>query len=724
MSVAPALARLAERAGLALRYRDGFGKWREPAEGDLAALLRALGLSLEGGPEAALARLEAAAQARALPPVLVLRRGADPWQVPVALPSPPPGRLAWTLQCEDGRVLAGEADLRDLVRLRPAKGRAGGSGQNRALPLPADLPTGYHRLVLPGLGAETLLAIAPARCHQPPALASGGRLWGLSVQLYGLRSRRNWGIGDFTDLATLATLAGRLGAAFVGVNPLHARCPFRPEDGSPYAPSDRRFLDILSLDVEAVPEVRQDRRLRRRIAGKRFQARLAVLRALPLVDYVGVAALKLPLLEAAWQLFRTRHLARGTARADEFRRFVADGGEALRRFALFLALREEIRARTGAVPGWRDWPSELQDPASPAVAAFALSHAPRIELQLYVQWQAELQLAAAAMAGEVAGLSVGIYRDLAVGAGADGAECWSGRALLADGATVGAPPDAYNAEGQNWGLPPLRPAALAAAAYQPFLEMLRANMRHAGALRIDHAMALMRLFWIPAGRRGASGSYVGYPFADLAALVALESERHRCLVIGEDLGSVPDGFREKLAEIGILSYRVLWFERDAKGGFLAPELYPVQAIAIPTTHDLPTLAGFWTGRDIDTRAGLGLYPGDAARGAAVADRAADRARLAAALEAAGLPAPDPEAAGAAPPPDLADAVHGLIGRTAAGLAAVQLEDVLGVLDAVNLPGTFREYPNWRHKLPADLDDLAADPRLDALARVMREAGRG
>ncbi|MFO1056493.1 MAG: 4-alpha-glucanotransferase [Dongiaceae bacterium] len=721
---AAALARLAERAGLALGYHDGFGKWREPADADLEALLGALGLDLSGGPQAALAALDAAARGRALPPVLVLRRGADAWQVPVDLPRPVPARLAWTLHREDGVVESGEVRTAALVRLPAPRGAPGRAGTRRALPLAADLPTGYHRLSLPALGAETLLAIAPSRCHQPAAFAEGRRLWGLSVQLYGLRSRRNWGIGDFTDLARLATLAGRHGAAFVGLNPLHARCPFRPEDGSPYAPSDRRFLDILSIDVEALPEIREDRQLRRRIAGKRFQARLAALRAPPLVDYPGVAAAKLPLLEAAWEVFRIRHLARNTARADEYRRFVADGGEALRRFALFLALREEVRARTGAVPGWRDWPAELQDPASPAVAAFAESHAPRLGLQLYLQWQAELQLAAAAVAGQVAGLAVGLYRDLAVGAGADGAECWSGRALLADGSSVGAPPDAYNAEGQNWGLPPWRPGALAAAGYGPFLEMLRANMRHAGALRIDHAMALKRLFWIPAGRRGASGSYVAYPFADLAALVALESERHRCLVIGEDLGSVPEGFRETLAELGILSYRVLWFERDGGGGFLPPERYPAQAIAIPTTHDLPTLAGFWTGRDIATRTGLGLYPDDAMRGAAVADRTADRARLAAALAAADLPAPDPEAVGEKAPPGLADAVHGLIGRTAAGLAAVQLDDVLGAVDAVNLPGTFREYPNWRHKLDTDLEDLEDDPRLASLARVMHEAGRG
>ena len=714
---------LAGRVGFAPGYHDAFGQWHELAPDDRAALLRALGLAIDGpgAAEAALARLVAADWLRPLPPVLVLADG--PRQVPIALPiGGGRPRLRWSLRLETGETRDGETSFADLPWLEGAtvEGRA---VERRALALPDGLPDGYHQFSLAEPATAMTLIVAPARCWQPELVAAGGRLWGLSVQLYSLRSRRNWGVGDFTDLARLMALAGRLGAAFVGINPVHARCPFRPEDDSPYAPSDRRFLDVMALDVEAIAEVAEDRALRRRIAEPAFQAELARLRAAPLVDHPGVAAAKLPLLAAAYGNFRARHLAADTARAGDFRRFVAAGGEPLRRFARFLAIRGALQAGGGGVPAWADWPAELQDPESPAVAALAAREAVQVDYHLYLQWQAELQLAAVARVADAAGMAIGLYRDLAVGAARDAAESWSDHALLARQATVGAPPDLYNREGQNWGLPPPRPAALAEAGYAPFVELLRANMRHAGALRIDHAMALARLFWIPVGRRGGAGTYLHYPFRDLAALVALESQRQRCLVIGEDLGSVPEGFRDRLSERAILSYRVLWFERGHDGGFKAPGDYPALAIAIPTTHDLPTLAGFWTARDIERRAALGLYPDEAARRREVDQRAADRHHLARALAAAGLPAPDPNALDGTVPAMLAPAVHAYVGRSGALLAAFQLDDVLGELEAVNLPGTFREYPNWRRKLGMDLEDLAEDPRLAALGAAMREAGR-
>jgi 4-alpha-glucanotransferase len=718
----PLLA-LAERAGLDPGFHDAFGQWHALAPDDRASLLRALGL-LADGPDnagATLARIADAAFTRPLPPVLVL---ADaPRRVPIALPADAvPPRLRWSLRLESGEVREGEAAFAELPWLEGAT-LGSRAYERRALALPDDLPTGYHQLSLAEPAAGMALIVAPQRCWQPPRLAAGGRSWGLSVQLYSLRSRRNWGIGDLTDLARLMTMAGRLGAAFVGINPLHARCPFRPQDDSPYSPSDRRFLDIMALDVEAVPDVAEDPALLRRIADPAFQATLARLREAPLVDHPGVAAAKLPLLEAAYANFRVRHLARDTPRAAEFRRFVAAGGDTLMRFARFLAIRAAIRAEGGGVPVWADWPVELQDPTGPAVEALAGRDAAEVEYHLYLQWQAERQLAAVAAAAESCGMAIGLYRDLAVGAARDAAENWSGSTLLAREATIGAPPDLYNRDGQNWGLPPIRPAALREDGYRHFIELLRANMRHAGALRIDHAMALTRLFWIPAGRPGSSGSYVHYPFADLAALVALESQRHRCLVIGEDLGSVPDGFRDRLAERAILSYRVFWFERRPDGGFRPPGEYLAQAIASATTHDLPTLAGFWTARDIERRAELGLYADAAAKERELALRTADRHHLAAALAAAGLPAPDPAVADGRVPAMLAASVHAFIGRSGAQLAAIQLDDVLGELDAVNLPGTFHEYPNWRRKLGRDLEDLEGDARLAALAESMRQAGR-
>jgi 4-alpha-glucanotransferase len=342
-----------------------------------------------------------------------------------------------------------------------------------------------------------------------------------------------------------------------------------------------------------------------------------------------------------------------------------------------------------------------------------------VEFQCYLQWQADLQLGAAAAAAREAGMSVGLYRDLAVGAADDGAETWAAGDLIARGASVGAPPDLLNREGQDWGLPPWNPRALEARAWAPFRALLAANMRHAGALRIDHVMALTRLFWIPAGCKGDTGGYVRQAFDALAGLVALESRRNGCLVVGEDLGSVPDGLREALGARGLLSYRVLLFERhwNGDGSFKRPWEYPHQALATAVTHDMATIAEWWAGGDVPRRAALGLFPEPALAEAEAARRAPEReglARLAAEL---GMAAPGSEAQ--AP----AATLHALVARTAAMLAVVQLDDIAGENEPINIPGTYREYPNWRRKVSLPLEALADDARFRALADAMREAGR-
>ncbi|MCP5199051.1 MAG: 4-alpha-glucanotransferase [Gammaproteobacteria bacterium] len=577
------------------------------------------------------------------------------------------------------------------------------------------LPAGYHRFELPLCDTSCTVIAAPRQAWLPPALAGGARRWGLAVQVYSLRSERNWGMGDFTDLAAVVASAARGGAALVGVNPLHARHLAEPHEASPYAPASRYALDPLYLDVAAIADVQDAAAAQSLMASADFTRRLAAARATPLVDHAAIAALKLPVLRAGFEHFHDHAPAARRAALAAFR---AASAAWLDDFATGEALRL-AGAASGRGSDWRQWPPAWRDPHSAEVAAWREAHAAEVDFVCWLQWQADLQLAAVAARARAGGMSIGLYRDVAVGASPAGAECWAAGTLIAPGASVGAPPDLLNHNGQDWGLPPWNPRVLAARGYRPFAELLAANMRHAGALRIDHVMALYRLFWIPAGRCGEDGAYLRQPFDCLAAVVALESVRNRCLVVGEDLGSVPDGLREALAARGLLSYRVLLFERhwDGDGSFKRPHEYPEQALATVVTHDMPTIAELWAGDDIARREALGLYP-EADFGAAERDRrAAERGGLMALAAELGLPTEQTDAA------IVTATLHAIVARSAAMLAVVQLDDVSGEDTPVNVPGTHDEYPNWRRKLGLTLEALDGDARWQALAAAMRAAGR-
>lgn len=686
MTDAADFRRLCALAGLQDSYQDGKGHTQHPPAASRTAFLEAMGLD---SAEA----LESAPWRRVLPPVMVHRmaRGSTSTacRISITLPSARiDGALSWILQAESGARHRGSLqpgrlplDERRLVDGTTYERR----GFDRLQPLPA----GYHVFRLPDLDASMSLIVAPARCFHPGALAGQGRLWGLSVQVYSLRSARNWGIGDFTDLRNLGTLAAGLGAGFIGLNPLHARTLADPEACSPYAPSSRLFVDPLTLDPEAIEDYAESPEIQATVRDPGFQGRLAGLRATSHVDYRGVSEAKTAVLGALHRHFRDHHLARDTPRAEAYRGFLAAGGEELHCFADFEAAR-----------------------AGPETSA---------ELHGYLQWQADLQLRAVAASIEGAGMALGLTRDLAVGPATDGAEAWSWRGVIAQAISAGAPPDDFNPQGQVWNLPVFDPLRLRDAAYRPFIELLRANMRHAGALRIDHVMALARLFWIPEGAAGSAGGYVSYPFDDLMGILALESLRHRCLVVGEDLGSVPGGLRERLADAGVLGTRVLLFEREGDGRYRPPESYPRQAIVTPTTHDLPTLAGFWLGRDLQWRARLGtLDAGE--RHAAEAQRGRARAELLNFLAARGMPLAAVAAArDDQVPAGLIAAIHRALADAPAMLIAYQLDDILGEEEAVNLPGTSTEYPNWRRKLGTPLERLVSDPRLGSLAAWLRSS---
>ncbi len=719
----PALAALCEWAGLAPEYGDFWGHTHQVPLRALRELLRAMGLAAgtEAEARATLERLRAERDAEVLPPVAVVRQG-EPASVTVRLPSPQLRRRhTWSIACENGErvdgVLGGDA-----------------AASSWRIELPAGLRLGYHLLTLrradPGAAdiARCRLIVCPQRCYQPVALRHGERVWGPAVQLYALRSGRNWGMGDFSDLKRLMELFAAQGASFVGLNPLHALFPHEPGRASPYSPSSRNALNVMYLDVEAIPDFAECRPAREIVGRVEFQQRLQALREAEFVDYDGVAELKFEILEMLFEHFRLHHLGADTRRARAFRGFQRARGQELRRLALFDALQRHFHAQDAGIWGWSLWPEAYRDIHSPEVAAFAREHEARVEFFEYLQWQAELQLQAVHARGESLGMAVGLYRDLAVGVNEGGAETWAQTSLYARGAHAGAPSEEYNPSGQDWGLPPLIPMQLRRTAYASFIETLRANMRFAGALRIDHVMALMRLFWVVPSLGASAGAYVCYPLEDLVGVLALESHRQRCMVIGEDLGNVPDRMREAMAEHQLMSYRPLLFERLADGSFKPPGQWVSHALAVVSTHDLPTLRGFWDGVDIDLRARLGLYPNEDIRVRQVVGRAQERAQLLLALEQEGLM---PEGASVHPGamPEITqaftDAVHAFLGRTPSQLLGVQLEDITQQPIQVNVPGTSEsQFPNWRRKLLVDLDALAHDPRLLSLVDVMHQTRPG
>jgi len=559
---------------------------------------------------------------------------------------------------------------------------ADGEAHDRAVVWPADLPVGSHRLHLTdasGYAEQAPLIVAPAR-------AFGGdfdRCWLLAVQLYGIRSARNWGIGDFTDLEALIELAASLGADGVGLNPLHALFDDRPGDCSPYSPNSRLFLNPLYVDVEKLPGFQR--------AGETNDA-LARVRAGDIVDYAGVAELKWRALRFAFQTFKANPKAE---RRKDFENFCAERAPLLSRFACFEVLRHKF-----GTPWW-EWPEEWRQPDAARCASLCQGEdAAAIEFVEFVQWTADRQLQACKELAGRLGMKVGLYLDVAVGVQCDGFDAWNEQSAISRHLSIGAPPDPLNTAGQNWGLAGFNAAGLELQSFQPYREMLRASMRHAGAIRLDHVLGLKRLYLVPHGFSAAEGVYVQMPFEALLAATAQESVKHRCVVIGEDLGTVPEGFREQMAEWGIWSYQVMMFERDDQGSFRGVDHYATNALVTFNTHDLSTYAGWRSFSDLKLKRSIGIDPGES-----------DDARWHALHMLS-----DVLRHHAIDDHDLY-AVAGFLARTKSRLLAISLEDLLGVVEQPNIPGTVNEHPNWRQRLPMTIDAMAAAIDVAALKRA-------
>ena len=603
-------------------------------------ILRAMGCPVDDPPRssrAAVYRLETALARRFLPPLAAARGPRIGVDINVTARDFG-STLVWRVTFEDGTSREGTtstADCREVWR-----GEVDGSWiTRRHFQLPVDLPPGYHELeVRIGAAAPEVCALisAPPQCYEPPAIVDGGRLWGAAVQLYTLRSRENWGIGDFNDLAAVDSVGGvarrwvhRLeSAACAGAGGRLAR-------SSPYSASSRHFLNVLYIAVPVVPEFAECLAANERLRDPQVAHRLRQLRDRDLVDYGGVADLKFEILELLYRDFSARHATQDTDRGRRFRAFVAAGGDLLQMHARFDALDRYFRATQDRASGWLNWPEEYRDVNGRAAERFAREHPAEVEFYAYLQWLAHEQLCDAQTLARELGMPIGLYGDYAVGANPSGSETWADRDSYCMGAEIGAPPDPLALKGQGWGIPPQDPAVMEAQRLQGFVRLIRNNMRYYGALRLDHVMSLFRLWWVPAGHSPTDGAYVHYPFHQLLSVLALESARGACLVVGEDLGVVPDEMRRAMPEFGLYHYKVLLFEK-LEGRFRRPDEYARCALATVTTHDMPTLRSYWEGRDIDLRRGLSLYPSLEIDHEMARQRVVDREWLQVALREQGL----------------------------------------------------------------------------------------
>ncbi len=567
---------------------------------------------------------------------------------------------------------------------------AQGDTQDGVIVWPAELPEGSYRLHLTDASSfteEVPLIVAPPKAYR----GDFDRGWLLAVQLYSVRSARNWGMGDFTDLEALIELASHLGADCVGLNPLHALFDDRPADCSPYSPNSRLFFNALYIDVEKLSEFQPG------ILAKNREA-LARLRAGDIVDYVTVAELKWRALRSAFEKFKAHPDAR---RRQDFEQFRAERATLLSRFACFEALRHKFNKP------WWEWPKEWRQPDDARCARLREgSDGAEIEFVEFVQWAADRQLRDCRDLAKRLGMKVGLYLDVAVGVQSDGFDAWNEQVAISRHLSVGAPPDPLNTAGQNWGLAGFNAAGLELKSFEPYREMLRASMRYAGAIRLDHVLGLKRLYLVPHGFSPKNGVYVQMPFEALLAATAQESVVHRCVVIGEDLGTVPEGFRAKMAEWGIWSYLVMMFERDEHGSFRGIDHYAPNALVTFNTHDLSTYAGWRSFSDLTRKRSLGIDPGES-----------DDARwhalrmLTDILRHHGIDRHD------------LYAVAAFLARTKSRLLAISLEDLLGVVDQPNIPGTVNEHPNWRRRLPLAIDEIASTIDVPALKLATGERRR-
>ncbi len=726
-----ALARAAEECGIQSEYWDIFHKKHEISLDIRRRLLQALGWDVS-----TLETLDNERRRRfqrrttqALPQTLVIS-ASDP-AVPLTLDSSSQGTIHFELQFEDGETLGGTVETNRLCRTCDLRD-AGRSWSTYELRLPVEIPLGYHHLTVT-LNEETIarshVIVCPNHAYLPESLSRGGRAAGFNVALYGLRSSRNWGCGDFTDLRALAEWARReVGFSFIGLNPLHALHNRAPYNTSPYLPLSIFYKNLIYIDVQNVPEFQQSRCAQELFRSPAVQKELQKLRAAEFVAYQAVDRLKRCFLKILFRDF-ARQRKRHGERAAAFSAYCEREGDLLEKFALYCALDELLHKQDRRRWTWQQWPPEYQDPESEACRKFAKQHARTVEFYKYIQFVIDEQLSAAQEHAKQCGMEIGLYHDLAVATDSCGSDLWAYRDFYVNGCRVGAPPDDFSPNGQDWAFPPPNKLAHRENGYRLYRESIRKIMCHGGALRIDHVMRLFRLYWIPDGVSARDGSYVRDNAIDLIRILALESVRTRSIVIGEDLGTVTDEIRDTLARFGILSYRLFYFERRPQDrAFKRTEEYPRQALVASTTHDLPTIVGFWTFSDIEARRRAGLID-EAAYRAQIEDRRREKQRMLDALHAENLlPHYYPRDSTQVGEVDgvLHNAIIGFLAQVPSMILLVNEGDLTKETHQQNLPGSTAEYPNWQRKMNVKIEDLNSDawkPYTDMLRDQLTRTGR-
>lgn len=704
--------------------------------------------------------------ASALGPVCVMRKDREK-EVEFVVPAGKENeQLTWSVQEENGNSQTGVVKMSDTRLKYDDEGKPmireinGVKYEKRTFTMPADFDIGYHRLEMeiPGQPkASTRMIYAPTKCYDPIDIKNGGKAWGVPVQLYEQRSDENQGIGDFSDLAEIADTVGKSGAGILGVNPLHAMFPEAAEEASPYSPASRTYFNHVYLDVTAVPEFEQSKEATALYDSAEYTAKRRKAQDTSDVDYTAAFELKTPVLEKCYDQF----VKSGSAeRKEKFEAFKRDGGERLQDFAVFQALCEHFAKEEPKLTDWRDWPKEYQDSKTPEVKAFAEANKDRVGFYTYLQFETLNQMENVQKICKESGMKIGLYTDIAVGSAPFGFEGWGCKDLYMK-ASAGAPADVLSPNGQNWDVMGFKPKALKDTAYEPFIEMLRNNMKTAGCTRLDHVLQLARLYMIPEGKSAKEGAFVYYPVDDLMAVAALESHRNKCMLIGEDLGQLPPGFQDKLMDHGILSYRVMPFEREwgyQNGGnnnaFRHPEEYPLYSTAAPSTHDTPSLASQWTARDVHLKDYLGYYESSAQRDLEFRQYESQRCALNWALNEKGCwsrvgaqPVTDPAHDTRSCPEKYEQAVADYLGQSRSAMLLFPFSDMFRTNYMGNIPGTRQRsesqvggkdnkvfeqggasripWKNWRPKMHLKVNEIKEVPVFRDISGILngyRQAG--
>ncbi|MGE5645497.1 MAG: 4-alpha-glucanotransferase [Acidobacteriota bacterium] len=716
-----ALERAARLWGIEPEYGDTWGKLHATTPETQKGILTALGVATDTKEalDRAVARRLSDEWDRPLPPVCVIgesrREDGFPLNVPEALAA---AAARIEIRWEDGTACRFDVDLAALA-ITDRANVCGRRYLRKQVPIPPGRP-GYHdvEVTIGDRRASMRLILCPDRAWTPPATRNGNRTAGLALALYGLRSGRNWGCGDFTDLERATDwIASEIGAGFIGLNPLHAIPNRYPYNISPYLPASTFYKNPIYLDLERIDDFRASPRVAAWFRRPEVQGEIERLRAAEFVEYDRVYALKLRGLKLAFAHFLREYRA-GSPRVDDFRQFNLREGELLDRFATWCALDDWIHRRHPDIWLWPDWPEPYREPDSDGTRAFAAKHWRLVLFYKYAQWQVDQQLAHAQRHARERGLAIGLFHDLALATDRYGADLWAHRPFYVDGCRVGAPPDNFSPKGQDWSFPPPNTEHHRQTGYRLFTESIRKNCRHGGALRIDHVMRFFRLYWIPEGFDPAHGAYVRDYSEDLLHILALESVRNQVAIVGEDLGTVTSEMRRALDRFGIYGYKVPYFEKLDNGDFKVPQLYPCGALVASSTHDLPTLAGFWLGRDIEERRRCGLLPGEEAVRRQFDERAREKQLLLDALFEQGL-LPDWFPRRAEQVLELTGELHnalvGWLALAPSHLLALNQEDLFKEADQQNLPATTSEHPNWRHKMRYTVEDLGAGAARDYTA---------